>query len=109
MSWKITYYSRSVFNAVMSLPVRLKARYLALTDRMELHGPNLGMPHTRALGGGLFELRVKSEEGIARVFYCTMVEAEVIMLHSFVKKSQLIPKKELQLARQRLKDTQTNG
>jgi hypothetical protein len=27
------------------------------------------MPHTRAMGGWLFELRVKDQEGIARVFY----------------------------------------
>jgi hypothetical protein len=34
-------------------------------------GPNIGMPHTRPLKNGLFELRVKGKEGIARVFYCT--------------------------------------
>jgi hypothetical protein len=26
---------------------------------MEIYGPDLGMPHTRAMGGGLFELRIK--------------------------------------------------
>jgi phage-related protein len=36
---------------------------------MEVFGPDLGMPHTRAMGEGLFELRLKAEEGIARVFY----------------------------------------
>ena len=36
---------------------------------MELFGPDLAMPHTRAMGGGLFELRIKTppkELGIAR-------------------------------------------
>jgi len=40
---------------------------------MEEYGPNLGMPHTRALGNGLFEIRAKAEEGIGRAFFCTMV------------------------------------
>ena len=65
-------------------------------------GANLGMPHTRAMSDGLFELRVKGKEGIARVFYCTLVGQRIIMLHGFVKKSQQTPPKELKLARQRL-------
>ena len=43
----------------MSLPVTLQARYIGLTARMIEYGPNLGLPHTNAFGGGLFELRKK--------------------------------------------------
>ncbi|MES9856407.1 MAG: type II toxin-antitoxin system RelE/ParE family toxin [Sedimenticola sp.] len=49
-------------------------------------GSNLGMPHTKAFDKGLFELRLKSKEGIARVFYCTKVGRRIVMLHVFVKK-----------------------
>ena len=88
----------------MTLPVTLQARYIALTDRMLEHGPNLGLPHTDAFGGGLFELRLKGAEGIARVFFCTMVGQEIVMLHSFIKKSAKTPAKELLLAKQRMKE-----
>ena len=88
----------------MSLPVTLQARYIALTDRMLEHGPNLGLPHTDAFGGGLFELRLKGAEGIARVFFCTLVGQEIVMLHSFIKKSAKTPAKELLLAKQRMKE-----
>ena len=54
------------------------------------------------MSDGLFELRVKGKEGIARVFYCTLVGQRIIMLHGFIKKSQQTPPKELKLARQRL-------
>ncbi|WP_267284079.1 type II toxin-antitoxin system RelE/ParE family toxin [Acinetobacter pittii] len=37
---------------------------------------------------GLFELRLKSQECIARVMYCTLVGKRIVMLHSFVKKTQ---------------------
>ena len=86
------------------MPVTLQARYIALTDRMIEYGPNLGLPHTDAFGGGLFELRLKGAEGIARVFFCTMVGQEIIILHSFIKKTQKTPENELKLAKKRMKE-----
>ena len=88
----------------MTLPATLKARYIGLTNRMLEFGPHLGLPHTDAFGGGLFELRLKGAEGIARVFFCTMVEQEIVMLHSFMKKTQKTPEKELKLAKKRMKE-----
>lgn len=104
MTYLITFYSHEVLEDIMILPVTLQARYIALTDRMIEHGPNLGLPHTDAFGGGLFELRLKGAEGIARVFFCTMVGQEIVMLHSFIKKSAKTPVKELLLAKQRMKE-----
>jgi phage-related protein len=71
---------------------------------MKLFGANLGMPHTRAMGGGLFELRLKDASGIARVFYCVANERRIVMLHSFIKKTEATPKRELEIARQRKKE-----
>ena len=71
---------------------------------MEIYGPDLGMPHTRAMGDGLFELRLKAAEGIARVFYCTVVGRRIVMLHQFIKKSDKIPRTELAIARKRMKE-----
>ena len=102
MSWSIHYHDEAVESFARELPVGLLARYLRLTDMMLEFGANLGMPHTRAMSDGLFELRVKGKEGIARVFYCTLVGRRIIMLHGFIKKSQQTPPKELKLARQRL-------
>ena len=71
---------------------------------MEVYGPDLGMPHTRAMGDGLFELRLKAAEGIARVFYCTLVGRRVVILHQFIKKSEKTPLNELKIARNRMKE-----
>ncbi len=62
MDYRIRYYSLEVQEDVMALPVTLQARYINLTRRMMEFGPNLGLPHTEAFGGGLFELRLKGEE-----------------------------------------------
>jgi len=104
MSYSIIYYSEQVQEDIMSLPDTLQARYIGLTQRMVEHGPNLGLPHTDAFGGGLFELRLKGAEGIARVFFCTMVEQEIVMLHGFIKKTQKTPEKELKIAKSRMKE-----
>ena len=67
-------------------------------------GGNIGMPYTKALGDGLFEIRLKGQEGIARVFYCTMVDKNIVILHSFVKKTDKIPSKELDISIKRKKE-----
>jgi phage-related protein len=102
--WTIQYYNNTVEQSVLSLPDTLAARYVHLTDRMHQFGPDLGMPHTRAMGDGLFEIRLKGAEGIARVMYCTFIGKRIVMLHAFVKKTDKTPGKDLVLARQRLKE-----
>ncbi len=77
---------------------------MVLTRRMVALGPNLGEPHTKAFGEGLFELRLKGAEGIARVFYCTMVGRRIVMLHGIIKKSAKTPLRELEIARGRQRE-----
>ncbi|MBU2511966.1 type II toxin-antitoxin system RelE/ParE family toxin [bacterium] len=109
MAWKIKYYSRNLEEEILKLPDGLLARYLRLTDLMLEFGANLGLPHTKPIDSGLFELRVKSKEGIARVFFCTKIGKKIIMLHSFIKKSQKTPKKEIKIAKTRMKEVTQNG
>ena len=86
------------------MPAGFLGRFLRYSDRMEVYGPDLGMPHTRAMGDGLFELRLKAAEGIARVFYCTTVGKKIVILHQFIKKTDKTPPKELTIARRRMKE-----
>jgi len=104
MTWEIRYHDEKLQEAALALPAGLLARYLHLTDRMVQYGPDLGMPHTRAMGTGLFEMLLKSQEGIGRVFYCTLLNRRIVMLHQFVKKTEKTPPKELAVARKRMKE-----
>ena len=108
MDWQIKYYNSKLQDEILSLPNGLLARYLRLTDLMLEFGSNLGLPHTKAIESGLFELRIKSKEGIARVFFCTKNGKKIIMLHSFIKKSQKTPKKEIKTAKKRMSEVATN-
>jgi phage-related protein len=109
MNWTIKYYSEKVQEEIMSLPAGIQARYIYYTKRMLGHGPDLGMPHSRAIGDGLFELRMKASEGIGRVFYCTLIEKRIVMLHTFIKKTQKTPASELAIARRRMKEVKADA
>jgi phage-related protein len=61
--WTVSFYSRRVEDDLLELPAGLVARFLRYAERMEMFGPDLGMPHTRAMGGGLFEIRLRAAEG----------------------------------------------
>jgi len=104
MEYTIDYYSDSVEEDILALPDTLAARYVVLTRRMVAVGPNLGEPHSKSMKDGLLELRLKGAEGIARVFYCTQVGRRIVMLHSFVKKTNRTPPRELEIALNRMKE-----
>lgn len=70
-------------------------------------GEALQMPISRpmpSVARGVAELRVRDENGIYRVFYYTASSRGVLVFHAFVKKTQLTPPLEIELARKRLKE-----
>ena len=104
MPFVIEHFSERLLNAMESWPVDVHADYLRLAKLLTQYGPDLGLPHSRALGGGLFELRPRGRSGIGRAFYCFQIGKRVIIVHAFIKKSQETPDKELKLARKRMKE-----
>ena len=104
MEWEIVYFNDDVQETISVWPMGVRAYYVRLTERMCLLGPNLGMPFTRSMGQGLFEIRAKGKEGIGRAFFCTVVDRRIVILHAYIKKSQKTPQRELEVARKRLLD-----
>jgi phage-related protein len=104
MQFSIEYHSEKVQEEIKTLPKTLIAKFIKLTERMLIYGPDLGMPHTRSMKEGLFEIRLIGKEGIARVFYCTKIGNRIVMLHSFIKKTNRTPLSELSIALRRMKE-----
>ena len=104
VTWTVSFYSDRVEAEILDLSAGFLARFIRYAERMEMFGPDLGMPHTRAMGDELFELRIKAAEGIARVFYFTVVDHRIVMLHQFGKKTDKTPARELKIARRRMKE-----
>lgn len=104
MSYSIEYFHARIEAEIHSWPVDVVADYSRIVELLIDHGPNLRLPHSRAFGDGLFELRPKGKSGIGRAFYCFLVGRRVVVLHAFIKKSQQTPEHELKLARKRMKE-----
>lgn len=106
MAFQIDYFHERVLAEIESWPVDVLADYARLVELLIEYGPSLRLPHSRAFGDGLFELRPRGRSDIGRAFYCTMVGRRIIVLHAFIKKTQQTPDRELKLARRRLKELQ---
>lgn len=94
MNYQIEYFNPRVLASIEAWPVEL----------LMAHGPNLRMPHSRSMGEGLFELRPRGREGIGRAFYCYLIGKRICIMHSFIKKTEATPERELMVARKRVKE-----
>lgn len=79
-----------------------KAKIAHTIKLLKEYGNRLGLPHSKALGYGLYELRIRGREEI-RIIYCFAPQKTIYLLHGFKKKSEQIPRHELDLALQRMK------
>ena len=104
MPYSIEYFNERVLAEIEGWPGGLLADYARLVELLMEFGPDLRMPRSRALGGGLFELRPRGREGIGRVLYCYLAGGRAVVLHAFVKKTRVTPERELGLARRRMKE-----
>ena len=107
MNWNIELYAAEngdepVMQFLNSLSEKLRAKAIWEIDLLEKHGLTLKMPYVRNIQGerykGLMELRVQQGNDISRIFYFLPMGNKIILLHSFIKKDQKTPKKELETA-----------
>lgn len=86
-----------------ALPADMQARFLHIAELLEAFGPQkLGMPHIRPLEGKLWEMRMSGRDGIARAIYAAVHGRRLLVLHTFVKKTQATPRAAIEIARKRL-------
>ncbi len=104
MPYTIEYFNIRVRAVIEAWPVGIVADYARIVELLMEFGPDLRMPHSRAMGGGLFELRPRGREGVGRALYCYVTGERVVVLHAFVKKTRATPLHELAIARTRMKE-----
>lgn len=91
-----------------SLTPKLRAKAFRDIELLKHLGSDLKEPYVKPLKGknnkGLYELRIKFSNDIARIFYFTYCNNRFILLHGFIKKSMKIPEKEMERARKYMED-----
>lgn len=103
MNYTVEYFHARIKEEIESWPDDILADFAHIIELLIETGINLQMPYSRAMGGGLFEFRPRSREGIGRVFYCYIANQQIMILHAFLKKTSKTPACELQIAKRRLK------
>lgn len=98
---KVRFFDGSIESFIVSLEKHTIARVLRTIDLLETFGNQLGHPHSKKIERGIYELRIRGRQEI-RILY-TLRGGEAILLSGFVKKSERIPKREIETARQRIR------
>jgi len=105
MPWSVGTLNPTVDAEIEALPADMRARLSRLSQLIEKHDlqalPRGSVDH---LEGKLWEMRMKGRDGIARSLYVTATGKRVVVLRSFVKKTQKTPRREIELALDRAKE-----
>lgn len=105
MRWRVEFVNEAAESEVDALPVDIRARFARVKELIESQGlERIGEPHVKHLEGKLWEMRMKGKDGIARSLYVTARGKCVVVLRSFVKKTQKTPRREIKLALDRAKE-----
>ncbi len=105
---KCYYYSlasgeKPVEDFVSSLNGRSKEKFQYAKGLLEVNGHRLKRPYSKYLRRSIFELRFEGIEGCVRVLYFFLRQDAVVFTNGFIKKSDKIPKNEIDLAIRRRK------
>ena len=105
MVWTVETLSDVVDAELEALPADMRVRFSYISRLIEEFGlDRVREPHIKHLQGPLWEMRMKGKDGISRAIYVTATGQRVVVVRVFVKKTQKIPKREIDLALKRTKE-----
>ncbi|MGV6840445.1 MAG: type II toxin-antitoxin system RelE/ParE family toxin [Planktomarina sp.] len=105
MAWTVETLDHRVDRELRKLPSDILARFIRVSELISELGPDkVGMPHVKYLKAGLWEMRLKGKDGIARAIYVKAQGQRIVVVHAFAKKTQRTPTAALETALQRAKE-----
>lgn len=93
---QIEIFNDSIEKFIQSLEKTAIAKTIHTIELLEKFGNKLGLPHSKMVSRGIFELRIYGSQNI-RIFYA-FYGNKAVLLHGFIKKSPKTPIKELNVA-----------
>ena len=105
MSWAVELLDSRVKAELDGLPSDMRASFERIVRLIQTQGlERVREPYVKHLEDALWELRLKGRDGIARAIYVTARGRRIVVLRVFIKKTQKIPRRELELAARRAKE-----
>ncbi|OIO15498.1 addiction module toxin RelE [Candidatus Gottesmanbacteria bacterium CG11_big_fil_rev_8_21_14_0_20_37_11] len=104
MKWNILLFEsprgeKPVEEFIKKQQPQAQAKILHKINLLQQYGSRLGIPHSKLLGSGIYELRIRGKEEI-RICYCFR-KRTIHLLHAFKKQSQKTPRNEFMTALRR--------
>lgn len=103
---EINFFDKNVKKFISELEKKTLQKAVRTLDLLEKYGSDLRMPHSKKISSNLFELRVHGSSEV-RIFY-TFYKNKIILLSGFIKKTQLIPRQLILLAKSKLKSLENS-
>ena len=92
MTWTVGFVNRAAESELNALPDDMRAHFARIAVMIRDHGlPAMREPYVKHLMGKLWEIRMKGRDGIARSIYATASGKRVVVLRTFVKKTEKTP------------------
>ncbi len=105
MSWSVLFVNATARAELDALPADMRAKFERIITLVRDHGlEKVREPYVKHLDDKLWEMRLTGRDGVARAIYLTASGRRIVVLRTFVKKSEKTPKRELDLARERAKE-----
>ena len=106
-AWSIEYYvgddgSVPVREFLANLDTKTRARFQWSLDQLKTRNVQARYPLVRHLEGKLWEVREESQTNIFRIIYFFHTNRRIVLLHSFQKKTQRTPSREIAMAQKRM-------
>jgi phage-related protein len=102
----MVHVDRRCHRDIDAFPLEIREDLADAVARLE-EGHKLAMPLSRpmpSIGPGVHELRLRDRSGVYRVIYVLVRASDIYLVHAFKKTSQKTAKRDIDLARSRIKE-----
>jgi phage-related protein len=102
VTWTVHFADAAAKLEVDRLSIDLRAKFERIVELIKSRGlEHVREPYVKHLEGKLWEMRMIGRDDIARPIYMAATGRRVIILHTFIKKTDKTPRRALEIARSR--------
>lgn len=106
MKWHIDVHHKGK-EEIEALSLKMRAKLEHILNLLQEYGPSyVHEPYVKPLQDKLWEIRLKDQDGIARVLYILANKKRIVLLHAFIKKTQKTPKGSMKTALKRIREVE---
>jgi phage-related protein len=108
-NWRAIFFTTEtgrcpVLEAIRELPTADRVEVGQTLRLVQEEGPGIGMPFTERVTGEIGAVRVRVGRTRWRLLFFTHMDKELVILHIFAKKTRMMPRREIAIAKRRRTD-----